>query len=101
MNLIKILYEPYVIIIFISLLITTITYFITNYINKDKDDEQKYNISKILLYTFIVSFLILMILKYFLSYMNNNKFFQKGGETNTSDKLTIIADDIDCNLLDN
>jgi hypothetical protein len=32
--------------------------------------------------------------------MNNKKFFQKAGGISTSDRLTIVADDIDCGLLD-
>jgi uncharacterized membrane protein YdjX (TVP38/TMEM64 family) len=100
MNLSNILYEPYVIIIFISLIITIITYFI---IKNDKTDENgnENNISRNLLITFVASFVILIIGKYAINYMNNNNFFQKGGKVDISDKLTIVADDLDYDILEN
>lgn len=107
MNLINILYEPYVIIIFSSLFITLITYFIiVNQKNKEKNknnkpDPSKTNISKTLLYTFIISFIILTVLKFTISYLNTKNFFvQKAGVINTVDNLTIIADDVDFDLID-
>lgn len=100
MNLLNILYEPYVIIIFLSILITLITYFIVRN-NKTNEENTTQNTSKILLYTFIISFIILMLLKIGIQYMNTNKFFQKAGGIETSDRLTIIGDDIDCGILDN
>jgi RsiW-degrading membrane proteinase PrsW (M82 family) len=100
MNLLNILYEPYVIIIFLSVLITLITYFIIrNDKSNEKDNTQ--NISKTLLYTFIISFIILMLLKICIQYMNAHNFFQKGAGVETSERLTIIGDDIDCDILDN
>lgn len=102
MNLSNILYEPYVIIIFISLIITIITYFI---IKNDKTDENgngnENNISRNLLITFVSSFIILIIGKYAINYMNKNNFFQKGGKVDISDKLTIVADDLDYDILEN
>jgi uncharacterized membrane protein len=102
MNIMKILLEPYVIIIFISLIITLITYFIikNNKNNKNNSEENKNNIPLILLYTFIISFLLLIFAKYILSYMNKKKFFQKDSVINTSDRLTIIADDVHIGLID-
>lgn len=99
MDLIKILYEPYVIIIILSIIITTITYFLI----KDQsleDKKNKINIPLTLLYTFIISFILLLVLKYVITYMNSKKYFQKAGGISTSDRLTIVADDIDCGLLD-
>ena len=32
--------------------------------------------------------------------MNKKNFFQKGGMTDISDRLTIIADDVDIGLID-
>jgi NADH:ubiquinone oxidoreductase subunit 4 (subunit M) len=64
-------------------------------------DENKNNNTKILLYTFIASFLILMLLKYALNYANKNNFFQKGGNQDLTDNLTIVADDIDIGILEN
>jgi uncharacterized membrane protein len=105
MDLVKILYQPYVIVIFLSLLITLITYFIFRNKNINNIDDEKNNgsndISKVLLYTFIISFLILFGLNYLLKYMNDNKFFQKGGVIkNIADNLTIVADDVDYGILE-
>ena len=100
MNLSNILYEPYVIIIFISLIITIITYFIIRN-NKTDENENRNNISRTLLITFVASFVILIIGKYAINYMNNNNFFQKGGKVDISDKLTIVADDLDYDILEN
>lgn len=100
MNLINILYEPYVIIIIISLILTLIAYYIVKNDNLDKDDEDKTNVSKALLYTFIISFIILMLLKYVIKYMHKNKYFQKGSGIDLSDKLTIVADDVEYGILD-
>jgi heme/copper-type cytochrome/quinol oxidase subunit 2 len=106
MELINLIYEPIVIILFISLVITVIMYFIAR--NKAGDqvensdgtqEENKTNISQILFYTFISSFIILVILKYLLEYMNNNNYFQKGG-FNASDNITIVDDDVDFGLID-
>lgn len=100
MNLINLLYEPYVIIIFISLIITLIAYFILKN-NKDKEDKtDNSNIPKILLYTFIISLILLAAIKYGVYYMNKNNYFQKGGVSDPIDRLTIVADDIDCNILE-
>ena len=99
MNLINILYEPYVIIIFISLIITIIAYFIIKN-NKNNTEEKKFNVPLTLLYTFIISFLLLICGKYGLNYMNKKNFFQKGGIEDISERLTIIADDVDIGLID-
>ena len=99
MNLVNILYEPYVIIIFISLIITAISYFIIKD-KKNNSEEKEINIPLTLFYVFIASFLLLIIGKYVLNYMNKNNFFQKGGITDASDRLTIIDDDVDIGLID-
>jgi len=98
MNLVDIFFQPYVIIIFISIIITIISYFI---ISKEKVEENnKKNMAKKLLIIFVSSFIILIILKLTINYMNKNNFFQKGGEINTSDRLTLESDDIDIGLID-
>jgi len=104
MELIKILYQPYVICIFLALIITLIAYFIIMKDNKNKSDDKsksddKNNSTKILLYTFVISFLVLMVLKYILDYVNINNFFQKGGNKDIADHLTIVADDIDIGII--
>ena len=99
MNLINILYEPYVIIIFISLIITAIAYFVIRD-NKNNSDEKENNIPLTLLYTFIISFLLLIGGKYAINYMNKKNFFQKGGIVNISDKLTFVDDDVEVGIID-
>ena len=106
MILTNILFEPYVIIIIISLVITLIAYFVIQKDNKDKEEEDKINLGTSLLYTFLGSFVIMMLIKMGISYMNKNNMFQKGGvlpiitENEISDKLTVIADDVDYGLFD-
>lgn len=102
MNLINILYEPHFIIIVISLIITLITYFIIRKDPKDPKTPKDQNNSKVLLYTFLISFILLMICKYSFSYMNKNNFFQKGGDkvVDSGDNLTIMADDVDIGILE-
>lgn len=92
MNLTTLLFEPYIITIFIALIITGIVYFIIK--NDKNDEENNKNISSTLLYTFIISYILLVLIIFLLKYMNSNKYFQKGGETITSDHLTLVADDI-------
>ena len=98
----KILYEPYVIIIFISLIITGISYFIlkNNKKSEEEDNEKKTNIPLTLLLIFIISLVLLIAGKFLLDYMNKNNFFQKGGVVNPSEKLTIIDDDVEVGLID-
>lgn len=106
MDLIKILSQDYIIIIFITIIITIITYFIiknNDKKNKDKKNkDQKINYSKILLIVFISTFIILFLLKFLINYINKNNFFQKGGKINNElEELTIIADDIDYDIMEN
>lgn len=106
MNLTSILFEPYVIIIILALVITLIAYFVIKNDNKNKeDDEDKINVGTSLLYTFLGSFLIMMVGKVGFNYMNKNNMFQKGGAIvsnsgDISDKLTIVADDVDYGLFE-
>ena len=100
MNLLNIIYEPYVIILFIALVITIFTYFIIrNNSNEDEEESNKINTPKILLITFLVSLLLLNICKYGIEYMNTKKFFQKGG-VDVVEHLTIVADDLDYNIME-
>lgn len=95
--------QPYIIITVIALLTTIVTYFIiSNHNNKEKNDNNKYNIPLTLLYTFIITLVILISLKFGLEYMNKNNFFQKGGNNtfDPSDRLTVVADDVDTSLFD-
>lgn len=102
MNLLNMIYEHYVIILIIALVITIFAYFIIrNNSNEDEDGEEskKRNIPKILLITFLVSLLLLNIGKYCIEYMNTKKFFQKGG-VDVVEHLTIVADDLDYNIME-
>lgn len=99
MDLINILYEPYVIMIFIALIITGITYFtISN--NKSSEEEEKPNNSKTLFLTFVVSYFVLIGIHFLLCYMNKNNYFQKGGDIDIKEHLTIVADDIDVGFIE-
>lgn len=100
MNLTNLLFEPYTIILIISIILTVISYFVVQSDNKDKDEEDQTNLSTALLYTFLGSFIGLMALKFGLGYLNKNNVFQKGGLSDISDKLTIIADDIDVGFME-
>ena len=101
MNLINIIYEPYFIIISISIIITIIAYFIIRN-NKPDEEKSKNNTAQILLYTFFISFILLIVINYGLEYMNKNNFFQKGGVNKDEiiNNLTVVADDIDCGFID-
>lgn len=100
MNLLNIIYEPYVIILIIALVITIFAYFIIrNNSNEDEEESNKKNIPKILLITFLASFILLYIGKYGIEYMNTKKFFQKGG-VDVVEHLTIVADDLDYNIME-
>jgi len=103
MNLTNILYQPYFIIIVISIIITVIGYFIINNDNKDKEEEDKINVSKTLLYTFVISLVLLTLFKYIFSFLHNKNYFQKGGNIidDVTDKLTIMADDVDVSIFEN
>ena len=95
------IYEPYVIILIIALVITIFAYFIIrNNSNEDEEESNKKNIPKILLITFLASFVLLYIGKYGIEYMNTKKFFQKGG-VDVVEHLTIVADDLDYNIMEN
>jgi len=99
MNLSNIIFQPYVIILFLSLIITLIAYYIINEDNKDKDEEDQTNLSKSLLYTFLGSFIGIISIKSLISYLNKNNTFQKN-VTTIHDKLTIVADDVDFGILE-
>jgi flagellar biosynthesis protein FlhB len=114
MELIKIIYEPHFIIIVISIIIATVTYFLLKNDKKNQKEskEQPKNtldIGKQVLYSFLISFVSLLIIYYTFNYLNRNNYFQEGGSVkNTSEeiknnileKLTIVADDVDCGLLE-
>jgi len=103
MSFLTIIYEPYVISIIIALIITAISFFIIREDNKNASDGEEINLSKNLLITFIVSFILIMIFSYGIIYMNKNNFFQKGGmmePDEISQKLTMVADDVDYGILE-
>jgi heme/copper-type cytochrome/quinol oxidase subunit 2 len=97
------LYEPYIISIIVAIIITIISYFIVQYDNKNKEEpEGVQSIAKKLLLVFVISFVITMAISYGIKYVNKTSFFQKGGadKINMSDRLTIVADDVDFGILE-
>lgn len=119
MDLVKILYEPNFIIIIISLIIAVISYFIFKNMENEKKDKNKEKdknnmaLGKKVLYTFLITFVSLLVLYHGAVYLNKSSFFAKGEMkggfiSNTADQLkdkivenlTIIADDVDCGLLE-
>ena len=120
MNLIKILYEPHFIIIVLSTIIAGVTYYLLKNdkkINKDVKDQNKKisEIGKNVLYSFLISFVVLIVIYYSFNYLRKNNYFQKGGNSSSGaeavsnseqiknsimEKLTIVADDVDCGLLE-
>jgi Na+/H+ antiporter NhaC len=115
MNLVSILYEPNFIIIVISLIISVISYFIFKD-TKDKsknDKESKISTGKKVLYTFLITFVLLLVIYHSFQYLNKNNYFKttqtiSGGSLSITEQvkdkivenLTIIADDVDCGLLE-
>lgn len=102
MNLYDILFEPHVLIILISIIITVISYFILNQSkNEIEEENEKNNKSFTLLCIFIISLLILLILKYGYVYLTkNNLIDMKGGGNDIRERLTIVADDVDFDVLE-
>lgn len=112
MNLINILYQPYVIIILISLIITTSTYVWMKY-NKIEEEEynnnNKISEAKTLLITFISSFTLLMLSYFGVTYASKNNLFEKirhkggadnGFENDFLDRITVVSDDVDFDMMD-
>jgi heme/copper-type cytochrome/quinol oxidase subunit 2 len=99
MDLINILYEPYVIMIFISLIITGITYF-TVCKSKTEEEEEAPNNSRTLFFTFVISYLVLIGIHFLIGYMDKNNYFQKGGNIDVKEHLTIVADDVDVGFIE-
>jgi heme/copper-type cytochrome/quinol oxidase subunit 2 len=103
MNLQNILYQPYVISILIALIITLITYFIIKNNKEENDDDKEKNKNlKTLLYTFIISYILSILVIYSYNYFSKNNIFQKGGEKQVDplDSLTMISDDVEIGLLE-
>ena len=97
------LYEPYVISIIVAIIITIISYFIVQHDNKNKEEpEGLQSIAKKLLLVFVISFILTMAISYGIKYVNKTSFFQKGGadKITMSDRLTIVADDVDFGILE-
>lgn len=121
---INLIYEPYIFSFFIAVFITLIYYFYEKYKDnkKELDDEEEPN-NNILLKSIgllIITYTIVMILYYSYKYISFNKISMIGGTTtlinlNNKDekkidekkrekimeKLTIVDDDIDVNILEN
>lgn len=105
MNISNLLFEPYTIILMIAIILTIVAYFIVSSDNKDKEEENQTNMGSALLYTFLGSFIGMVILKFGLQYLNNNNIFQKGGTikdnvVNPHDMVTVVADDIEVGFME-
>jgi uncharacterized membrane protein len=106
MNLVNILYEPYFIIIVLSLIIVLITYFLIKDEKKLKNPEEekkKMSVSKRLLYTFLISFIILIGIHLLFKNLNKgNSAVQSGGAAvDFTERLTMAADDVEFGILEN
>ena len=115
MELIDILYEPYVIAIISALILTFIAYLFLKENSKKnkKDNETPQSFSKKLLITFIVSLLVFLGIIYGMKYLSNNNVntmsgygggHSGGGNTisisDLSEKLNIADNDIDFGMME-
>ena len=110
MELIDILYEPYVIAIISALILTFIAYLFLKENSKKnkKDNETPQTFSKKLLITFIVSLLLFLGIIYGMKYLaNNNKTVMSGGSggntisiSDLSEKLNIADNDVDFGMME-
>jgi len=110
MNLIEILYQPYVIILFICLVITISVYFYMKYSKVEEEENNHTNLeqAKTLLITFIVSFVLLMLSYFGVLYAGKNNLFERikidqsggGFENDFLDRLTVMSEDVDFDLME-
>jgi uncharacterized membrane protein len=114
MNLIQFLYQPYIIILFISLLITISVYFYIKYSKVEQeeyDGKQKNNLddAKTMLIAFVVSFILMMGAYFGVVYAGKYHLFERvkvdasgggGFENSFMDRLTVVSEDVDFDLMD-
>ena len=106
MEILSLLYQPYIISILIAIIITVITYFTTknNSAEEDGKNEKESNkSSQKLIYVFIISYLLSTAFLYAVNYLRKNNVLQKGGEKKVIDpldSLTMISDDVEVGLLE-
>jgi len=106
MEILSLLYQPYIISILIAIIITVITYFTTknNSAEEDEKNEKESNkSSQKLIYVFIISYLLSTAFLYAVNYLRKNNVLQKGGEKKVIDpldSLTMISDDVEVGLLE-
>lgn len=106
MEILSLLYQPYIISILIAIIITVITYF-TSKNNSVEDDEknekESSKSSQKLIYVFIISYVLSTAFLYAVNYLRKNNVLQKGGEKkliDPLDSLTMISDDVEVGLLE-
>jgi putative flippase GtrA len=106
MEILSLLYQPYIISILIAIIITVITYF-TSKNNSVEDDEknekESSKSSQKLFYVFIISYVLSTAFLYAVNYLRKNNVLQKGGEKKVIDpldSLTMISDDVEVGLLE-
>jgi nicotinamide riboside transporter PnuC len=107
MEILSLLYQPYIISILIAIIITVIIYF-TNKNNSNEEEDEKNQkesnkLSQKLIYVFIISYLLSTAFLYAVNYLRKNNVLQKGGEKkiiDPLDSLTMISDDVEVGLLE-
>lgn len=106
MEILSLLYQPYIISILIAIIITVITYFTSKNNANEKDEKNEKESSKSLqklIYVFIISYLLSTAFLYAVNYLRKNNVLQKGGEKKVIDpldSLTMISDDVEVGLLE-
>ena len=111
------IYQPYFILLLVSLIITVFYYFINK--NNNTDQEEKENIKKPnyinLILVFLVAYLLLLVIYYGYKYFENSvsKLEKSGGGSKSNikisneakevfkDRITIVGDDVDYDILEN
>jgi uncharacterized membrane protein len=105
MNLVSILYEPYFIIIVLSLIVVLIAYYLLKNEKPPKkgQEENTTPLSRKLLYTFLISFISFIGIYFVFKNFTKGSVTSIGGGAvaDLSEKLTMVADDVEFGILEN
>jgi len=107
MNLVSILYEPYFIIIVLSLIVVLIAYLLLKNEKPSKkgQEENTMPLSRKLLYTFLISFISFIGIYFvFKNFTKGSTVLTGGSQISPADlaeKLTMVADDVEFGILEN
>ena len=108
------IYQPYFILLLVSLIITVFYYFMNT--KNNVDQEEKENVKKTnyinLVLVFLVAYLLLLMIYYGYKYFENSMpTLEKSGGSNLKvsneakeifkDRITIYGDDVDVSILEN